>query len=74
FFLSGALFPVSTLPSWLKWVFYINPLTYSVDALRAITMGSQWTTIFPLWADIAIIVGFDVAMIVVGSYLFSRTK
>ena len=49
FFLSGALFPVATLPSWLKWVFYINPLTYSVDALRAITMGSQWTTIFPLW-------------------------
>jgi ABC-2 type transport system permease protein len=74
FFLSGALFPVATLPAWLKWVFYINPLTYSVDALRAITMGSQWTTIFPLWVDIAIIVAFDVAMIVVGSYLFSRTK
>ena len=74
FFLSGALFPVATLPSWLKWVFYVNPLTYSVDALRAITMGSQWTTIFPLWVDILIIIGFDVAMIVVGSYLFSRTK
>ncbi len=74
FFLSGALFPVATLPSWLKWVFYVNPLTYSVDALRAITMGSQWTTIFPLWVDILIIIGFDVAMIIVGSYLFSRTK
>ena len=74
FFLSGALFPVATLPSWLKWVFYINPLTYDVDALRAITMGSQWVTIFPFWQDIAIIVAFDVFMIVVGSYLFSRTK
>jgi ABC-2 type transport system permease protein len=74
FFLSGALFPVATLPWWLKWVFYINPLTYDVDALRAITMGSQWTTIFPIWADLAIIVGFDVAMVVIGSYLFSRTK
>ena len=74
FFLSGALFPVATLPWWLKWVFYINPLTYDVDALRAITMGSQWTTIFPLWADLLIIVVFDVAMIIIGSYLFSRTK
>lgn len=74
FFLSGALFPVATLPWWLKWVFYINPLTYDVDALRAITMGSQWVTIFPFWQDIAIIVVFDIVMIVVGSYLFSRTK
>ncbi len=74
FFLSGALFPVATLPSWLSWVFYINPLTYDVDALRAITMGNQWETIFPFWQDILIIVLFDALMIVVGSYLFSRTK
>jgi ABC-2 type transport system permease protein len=74
FFLSGALFPVATLPSWLSWVFYLNPLTYDVDALRAITMGSQWQTIFPFWQELVIIVVFDAAMIVIGSYLFSRTK
>jgi ABC-2 type transport system permease protein len=74
FFLSGALFPVSTLPAWLKWVFYFNPLTYAVDALRSITMGSQWTTIFPFWQELLIIIGFDIIMVVIGSYLFSRTK
>jgi len=74
FFLSGSLFPVATLPSWLKWVFYINPLTYDVDALRAITMGSSWKTIFPFWQIVMIIVVFDVVMIAIGSYLFARTK
>jgi ABC-2 type transport system permease protein len=74
FFLSGALFPVATLPDWLKWVFYINPLTYGVDALRAVTMGSAWQTILPLWQTIAVIIAFDVLMILIGSYAFTRTK
>ena len=74
FFLSGALFPVATLPSWLKWVFYINPLTYDVDAMRSIIMGNSWTTIFPFWQLVLIIVAFDVVMIAIGSYLFARTK
>jgi ABC-2 type transport system permease protein len=74
FFLSGALFPVATLPDWLKWAFYLNPLTYGVDALRAVTMGSQWPTILPLWQLIVIIVAFDAVAVAVGSYTFARTK
>ncbi len=74
FFLSGALFPVATLPDWLKWVFYINPLTYGVDALRSVTMGGAWPTILPFWQTILVIVAFDVAAVLVGSYAFTRTK
>jgi len=74
FFLSGALFPVATLPGWLKWVFYINPLTYGVDAMRAVTMGSAWQTMLPFWQTIAVIILFDLAMVIVGSYAFTRTK
>lgn len=33
-FLSGALFPLSGLPSWLGFLTRINPLTYAVDPLR----------------------------------------
>jgi len=32
--LSGALFPLSGAPFWLRWVMRINPLTYSVSALQ----------------------------------------
>ncbi|ADG88868.1 transport permease protein [Thermobispora bispora] len=33
-FLSGAMFPLSNLPSWLHWLTTINPLTYTVDPMR----------------------------------------
>jgi ABC-2 type transport system permease protein len=34
FFLSGALYPLTSAPDWLKALGYINPLSYAVDALR----------------------------------------
>ncbi len=73
FFLSGALFPVTNLPSWMRWAFYINPLTYGVDALRGV-MISGWQTIVPMYLNILIICSFDVVMIVIGTYLFSRRQ
>lgn len=32
--LSGALFPISSAPSWLKVCMYLNPVTYGVAAIR----------------------------------------
>jgi len=37
--LSGALFPVNGLPTWLKWIVTINPLTYCVAALQRTLLG-----------------------------------
>ncbi len=34
FFLSGALFPLGNLPSWLEVLTRINPVSYGVDAVR----------------------------------------
>jgi len=73
FFLSGALFPVTNLPWWLKWAFYINPLTYGVDALRTIMMPG-WTPILSLHYDILIIIVFDLVVVVIGTYAFSRRE
>jgi daunorubicin resistance ABC transporter membrane protein len=39
FFLSGALFPLSGLPSWLAVLTRLNPLTYAVDPLRRTVFG-----------------------------------
>lgn len=33
-FLSGAFFPATGLPSWLAWIVHLNPLTYGMAALR----------------------------------------
>ncbi|HMK45805.1 MAG TPA: ABC transporter permease [Methanocella sp.] len=72
FFLSGALFPVTHIPSWLRWVFYANPLTYGVDILRSIILGNAWTPLLPLYQEILIILIFDITMILIGSFSFSR--
>ena len=34
YFLSGAMFPLSTAPSWMKALMVVDPLTYCVDGLR----------------------------------------
>ncbi|HEY8498768.1 MAG TPA: ABC transporter permease, partial [Limnochordales bacterium] len=36
FFASNAIYPLSVMPAWLKGISHVNPLTYQVDALRAL--------------------------------------
>jgi ABC-2 type transport system permease protein len=74
FLLSGALFPVFDLPSWLQWAVYINPLTYGVDALRIVILGSAYISPIPLYVDVIFLAVFDVVMMIVGTYSFSRRK
>ncbi|MFD5573139.1 ABC transporter permease [Streptomyces cadmiisoli] len=40
FFGSNALYPVSVMPDWLQVVSRINPLSYQVDALRGLLLGT----------------------------------
>jgi len=41
FFVSGAFFPLTAVPPWMKIIANINPLTYGVDALRQIILSNQ---------------------------------
>ncbi len=38
FFASNAIYPISLMPSWLKVVARVNPLTYQIDALRELLL------------------------------------
>jgi ABC-2 type transport system permease protein len=40
FFLSGAMYPLSTAPSWMKALMVVDPLTYCVDGLRNIIFSN----------------------------------
>jgi len=71
FFLSGALFPINQLPAWLAPLTFINPLTYAVDALRNVILG---TSQFHLIFDMGIITGFSVIAILIGTYAFKKMK
>lgn len=74
FFLSGALFPItgSGTPDWLRSASMFDPLTYGVDALRTVIMGSSWAPMQPLIVNIAVVGIFDLAMIIIGTWAFGR--
>jgi ABC-2 type transport system permease protein len=71
FGLSGALFPISSLPAWLEPVTLIDPLTYGVEGIRyGLTGASQINPVISL----AVIAGFAVAMTVIGAWLFRKVS
>ncbi|MBU2560353.1 ABC transporter permease [archaeon] len=69
FFLSGSLFPIRILPGWMKTLTYINPLTYGVDALRTVIIG---TSAFPILTDLAVLAGFSFFMLAAAFLTFER--
>ena len=71
FFLSGALFPVKNLPGWLYVFVSFNPVSYAVDALRTVILGIGT---FGIVLDFAVLVGFALLMIAVGTWAFGRMK
>jgi ABC-2 type transport system permease protein len=76
FFLSGAIIPIAAFPAWLQIASSFDPLTYGVDALRRVVLGSASMSILlhPLYFDILIICVFDFVMITIGTLAFSRKK
>lgn len=75
FFLSGALFPIrGDVPNWLQIASSFNPLTYGVDALRTVVLGSAWQPLHPLYYNLLVVCAFDVVMITIGTLAFSKRK
>ncbi len=71
FFLSGALYPVSGLPTGARQIALMNPLTYGVDGLRATLTGSSS---YPLIMDIGVLIVSSALMIALGAYFFNRVE
>jgi ABC-2 type transport system permease protein len=75
FFLSGALFPIrGDVPNWLQIASNFNPLTYGIDALRTIILGDAWQPLHPMYFNLLVVCCFDVVMMTIGTYAFSRRK
>ncbi len=45
FFASSAIYPISLMPTWLKYVAYVNPLSYVVDAMRSLLLTGDYSSV-----------------------------
>ena len=71
FFLSGAMFPLKNLPSWLSYLVRVDPLAYGVDALRSVVIGVQQ---FPFALNVLVLTIFGLAMIFLAVFEFNRQE
>jgi len=70
FFPSGAVYPIEAFPSWLRWISVIDPFTYTVHALRNLTLKD--TGLAGIYMDILILSGFSAIMVAGSIALFKR--
>ncbi|MFG2001782.1 ABC transporter permease [Spirillospora sp. NPDC048911] len=87
-FLSGALYPLNGLPTWLSVLTRLNPLTYAVDPLRQAVFahldvseelqktfnpGVTWNGwLVPVWLELVIVVGMGLGLMAVAIWEFRR--
>ena len=75
YFLSGAMFPMTSAPTWLKALMTIDPLTYGVDAIRnvvfsntTIVIGGATQSLLEVARDRGLVrwgLGFDVTLMTI---------
>jgi ABC-2 type transport system permease protein len=71
FFLSGALYPVEGIPHALRVVVLANPMSYTVDAVRGLTVGVHH---FPYALDVAVVLVTTAALALVATRRFRRME
>jgi ABC-type polysaccharide/polyol phosphate export permease len=70
YFPSGAIYPVEGFPVWLRWISYVDPLTYAVHALKALLLKN--TGFSGIYSDILILSGFSVVLVSLSVAFFKR--
>lgn len=89
-FLSGALFPLSGLPTWLAVVTHLNPMTYAVEPMRSVVFdhldvdaatratfdpGIQWGDwTVPVGVQVLLVIAFSIALLAAAVARFNRTE
>ena len=90
FFLSGALYPVSGLPTWLAVLNRLDPLTYAVDPIRHLVFNhldvsesarrtldpgvTWWGWHLPPWFEAGMVLLLGLAMLGVAVWRFRRSE
>jgi ABC-2 type transport system permease protein len=87
-FLSGVFFPVNNVPAWMMFISKINPVTYGVDAIRQLFLGSSISgipgmnaigvTVFghtmSIGDDVLIVIGIGVILLSLAIWAFNQQE
>lgn len=68
FFASNALYPVALMPGWLQVINHLNPLSYEVEALRGLLIGTHAR----LLLDFGVLLGATAVAIAAASAFMAR--
>lgn len=69
-FASNALYPLQSLPDWMRWLVLLNPTTHLIDGLRVLAFGAPATG----WLPISIAVVFLLGVVGMGLAMLSFQK
>lgn len=71
YFLSGALYPLTNVPTWLRIIAELNPMSYAVDAIRGALIGQ---THFGMMKDFVVLMITAIILIAFGVYRFEHIQ
>lgn len=69
--LSGFMYPIANMPAAIRWLTYLNPLRYYLVILRGIFLKGIGIRI--LWPQMAALLVYGLAVIVLASLRFRKT-
>ena len=71
FFASNAIYPLSLMPSWLRVVAHLNPLTYEVDILRSL-MLTHGTSEYGFLLDFGVLLAATAVLTGIAARMYGR--
>ena len=71
FFASNAIYPLSLMPEWLRAVSHANPLTYEVDALRALMLTNGMSD-YGLLLDFGVLLAATAVLTAIAARMYGR--
>lgn len=69
FFASNAIYPIAIMPGWLQVISRVNPLSYQVDALRALMLAGGVST-FGVGVDLLVLLGILAGLVALAARLY----
>jgi len=77
FFLSGAMYPVTSMPPVLRGLTHVNPLTYGVDSFKHVLLSNASPPLgpeFPLALDLSVVIAVSALMLTLAALSFRKKE